>query len=70
MTTSAEHEFWTSDHQYEKLARMYEQNIERTSPEFVTTDRLVPRFLSGDDWAATSIDYYEYRGPRPSSRNL
>lgn len=61
--SSAAHEFWTSDSEYKDLARTYEQNIERTHPGYVTSDGLCSRWEYWSSWAATAVDYYEYRGP-------
>jgi hypothetical protein len=48
---------------YADLVRTYYEGITRTHPDYVTSRGQ----LCGDweywcDWAATSVDYYEYRG--------
>jgi hypothetical protein len=67
---NAETEFWTSGHRYEALAREYEQNIEWTHPSVVTSKRLCPclEYVNECRWAATSVTYYEYRGPSVQNR--
>lgn len=64
--SSREGEFWTSDHRYEDLAREYERNIERVHPGSVTSKRMCAclEYCSYCGWAATSVTYYDYRGPR------
>ena len=59
-------EFWTSDHRYEDLAREYERHIERVHPAFVTSQRMCVclNYTSRCGWAATSVIYHEYRGPK------
>lgn len=61
----AEAEFWRSTERYHDLAREYERHVERVHPPFVTSNRLSP-WSHGTFWTATSVIYYEYRGPRKS----
>lgn len=62
--SAREHEFWTSDHPYEDLAREYEQNIRLVHPGSVTSDRLSPWSNHGL-WNTTAVIYYDHNGPRP-----
>lgn len=64
--TDREHEFWTSGHKYEDLAREYERNIEITHPEYITSKGMCPclKWFSYCGWANTEVKYYEYRGER------
>lgn len=58
-------EFWTSGHRYEELVIEYEQHIEITHPEIVTS-RGMCRCLDFAPWcdlAPTAVKYYEHRGP-------
>jgi hypothetical protein len=60
---SAAAKFWTNGSDYQDMARIFEQNIEQTHPEVVTSDRIISVWENHSTWAATSVDYYEYRGP-------
>lgn len=55
------HEFWTSESEYHELARQFERDIEIVHPKWVTTDRLLPYCLNGDNWISSSVTYYEHR---------
>jgi hypothetical protein len=57
-----EGDFWTSDNEYEDLAREYEQNIEITHPNYVTSNGIGHRFVHHDVWCASKVTYYEHRG--------
>jgi len=59
--SSADHEFWTTNSNYTDLAKMFEQNIEITHPNRVTSNRLSPFFAFGE-WGSTAVTYREYRG--------
>jgi len=48
--------------EYEDLAREYEQHIEMTHPDYVTSNRLSP-WAVWSKWNRTAVKYYEYRGP-------
>jgi hypothetical protein len=67
MASDAAHKFWTSETEYHDIAQTYEQNIETTCPERVTSHGLCDCLeldLFGDcTWASTKVQYYEYRGP-------
>jgi hypothetical protein len=62
---TAASEFWQETERYHELAETFETNIERTHPDIVTSDNQLcfPAFVSWCDWCASSVDYYEYRGP-------
>jgi hypothetical protein len=60
---SADAEFWANGSDYEDIARIFEQNIERTHPAYVTSDRMTANLEYWCSWCATTVDYYEYRGP-------
>ena len=57
--------FWTSNSKYEELVKAYEQQIETTHPNTVSSRRLCPclGFTHECGWAASSVTYYEHRGP-------
>lgn len=59
-------EFWTENEEYHELARQFEEGINLTHPKTVTSRRMCVclEFTSWCAWAATSVDYYEYNGPR------
>lgn len=58
-------EFWRETEEYHDLARTFEQNVERVHPGSVTSNGMCVclDFTSYCSWAATAVDYYEYRGP-------
>lgn len=64
---SREHQFWTSGHKYEDLAKTFEQQIVQHHPNSVTSRRMCGCLKYGVGWcgwAVTKVSYYEYRGPR------
>lgn len=70
VTTDAEHKFWayrTGSSKYEELAKMVERNIERTHPREGYPCDALPIEYGHCSYCATAVDYYEYRGPRPTS---
>lgn len=64
MVSEYDHEFWTTDSPYHDLAQNYEQGIERTHPSSVTSKGMCVclNWCHWCGWAATKVDYYEYRG--------
>lgn len=64
MATSAT-SFWVDgDEEHQQLAEQFYRGIERTHPHYVTSRARLCGWWEGKcDWAATSVDYYEYRGP-------
>lgn len=60
---NAEGRFWAEREQYHDLAREFEQNIEITHPDYVTSRGVDPMmgFFSKSFWAATNVKYYEHR---------
>lgn len=55
--------FWSETERYHDLAREYERNIEVTHPDFVTSDGVTSPYEYWCSWCASSVVYYEYRGP-------
>lgn len=62
--SKASSEFWSGDGEYQELAERYERNIERVHPGSVTSQGMCPclEYVSYCTFAATAVDYYEYRG--------
>jgi len=58
-----EHNFWTSNHRYEGLARQYERNIEIYSPERATGGQNDCCICNNCPYCATKITYRRYTGP-------
>lgn len=59
--------FWTdAPERHRELAREYYRHIETAHPDVVTSNRLCPclEYVNHCGWAATSVEYPEYRGPR------
>lgn len=48
---------------YHDLVRQYEQNIEVTHPESVTSRGVhsMPAYFTRSNWAATNVRYYEHQ---------
>lgn len=55
-------EFWAERDEYHDLARQFEQNIEITHPDSVTSCGVDPvvRFVGRSWWASTCVKYYEH----------
>lgn len=62
-TSSADSEFWTGENEHQELAKMYEQAIEMVHPDRVSSKRMCA-YCNKCPWAATTVKYYTYRGPR------
>lgn len=62
--SDAAHDFWTEENDYHDLARQFEQNVERTHPDIVTSKRMCPciKYCGYCGWASTSVTYYQHRG--------
>lgn len=58
-------EFWRRTERYHPLAEQFEKNVERAHPPSVTSEGMCIclNWVSYCGWAASSVDYYEYRGP-------
>lgn len=59
--------FWTTaSERHKRIAEAYYRNIETSHPDSVTSKRMCPclEYCSWCGWAATSVEYPEYRGPR------
>lgn len=62
------HEFWTTEHKYEDLAKMFEQNIEhdRCAYDYVTSRRMCPclEYVNRCGFPLEGkVERIEYRGP-------
>lgn len=56
--------FWQETERYHDLVQTFDENIELTHPDIVTSDgQLVSNWEQWCDWCASSVIYYEYRGP-------
>jgi hypothetical protein len=67
---SGESEFWTeADEKHQKIAKTFYQNIEYKHPETVDSRGMCVCLEWTDycGWAATSVEYPEYTGPRISN---
>lgn len=64
VASDADAAFWCSDEMsdYHDIAKTFEQNIELIHPEYVTGSTGCD-FCYRCPWKATTVDYYEYRGP-------
>lgn len=60
--SSAASEFWSEENEYQDIARQFEENIELTHPNRAKGE--CRHFCGRCCWAATSVKYYEYRGPK------
>lgn len=66
MGDEREHNFWTSEHKYEELAKNFERNIQIKSPEVVSSRRMcvcISKHSHECGWAASSVTYYKHNGP-------
>jgi hypothetical protein len=66
MGSAAASAFWRERDEYHELAREFERNIEMTHPDYVTGSRACG-WCYRCPWAASSVTYFEYRGPRVDS---
>ena len=58
--------FWRTNNPYTDVAREFERGIEICHPGSVTSQRMCVclDYVSWCGWAATSVEYPEYRGER------
>lgn len=56
--------FWRENTRYHDLVEHFDRNIERVHPPYVTSERMCGclEYCSWCGWAASTVDYYEYRG--------
>ena len=60
----AERRFWNELDRYHDLAKQYDQHVEVTHPDVVTSNNvLVSPIEKWCSWCASNVTYYEYRGP-------
>ncbi len=57
---TAGRDFWIQNDNHHELAKMFERNVEVTSPRHV---RCCYCGLTHCSWGATTVTYYEYNGP-------
>lgn len=66
MGKKREHNFWISNNKYQELAKEFEMNITRKSPETVSSRRMcscIGEYAHECGWAASSVVYYKQNGP-------
>lgn len=51
--------FWCETERYHSLAENYENQIEITHPNYITSQGMLPNCLRGDSWVASSVVYYD-----------
>ena len=61
--SKAEGRFWRECDRHHCTAREFDQNVEITHPNYITSRGVVPmvRFFNFSEWAKTSVKYFEHR---------
>lgn len=64
-----DYSFWTTaSERHQRIAEEYHRNVEMVHPESVTSKRMCVclNYCSWCGWAASTVQYVEYTGPRAS----